>query len=189
MHNTVGTFNVLELAREIRPKLFVYISSAEAMGGCEEGFLPVDAHLRPSNPYAASKAAGELFVETYFRCYGLPTIIVRTQCVWGLDQTDPTKAIPIMRGKLRRHERVNIFTKGGVIGSRQWIDVNIFCEQLLDLLPRAVPGRTYHLVGPELDNLEMAMQLAGFEGVKLKAQFTEISPTHELRYAIEESKP
>ena len=49
--NVTGTFNVLELARRVMPDLFVYISSAEALGGCPQGaYLNEFAPPRPSNP-------------------------------------------------------------------------------------------------------------------------------------------
>jgi dTDP-glucose 4,6-dehydratase len=185
--NIVGTFNALELARQMKPQLFVYISSAEALGGCDEGYLGVDAPMKPSNPYAATKGAGELLTYSYFRSYKLPAIIVRTQCVWSLNQTDPTKAIPIMK-KAIESGLVKIYTRNGVPGSRQWIHVDQFARQLIDLFPTAVPGETYHIVGIELNNFEMAESIACGLGLSPKYEDQEISPTHEFRYALE-SKP
>jgi dTDP-glucose 4,6-dehydratase len=182
--NVVGTFNVLELARRIKPRLFVYISTAEVLGGCLEGYLPEDAPPRPSNPYACSKAAGELLAYTYFRCYGVPAIIVRTQCVWSMSQQDQTKAVPIMKNRIATGESVQIYMKQGVVGSRQWIEVEEFCTRLLMLLEKAIPGNTYHIVGEELNNLQMAQMLADRLGMPLLSDPVEISPTHELRYAI-----
>jgi dTDP-glucose 4,6-dehydratase len=187
--NTVGTFNVLELTRKIKPRLFVYISTAEVLGGCDEGqYLPEDAPPRPSNPYACSKAAGELLTYTYFRSYELPAIIVRTQCVWDIDQPDPTKAVPIMRSKILAGEPVAIYKRNGMIGSRQWITVQDFCRRLLSLLPSALVCRTYHIVGKDRNNLEMAQLLATALGRPLKYEDQEISATHELRYAIRNSE-
>ena len=182
--NVIGTFNVLELVRQVKPDLFVYISSAEALGGCDEGFLDVDANYRPSNPYAATKAAGEVLTMGHARTYGIPAIIVRTQCVWGMDQTDMSKAVPIMKAAIREGKPVNVYVKGNRIGSRQWIDVGIFCAKLIDLLPKAIPGRIYHIVGHELNNREMAELIAHLMGMSMSWVRTEISPTHELRYAI-----
>lgn len=187
--NIIGTFNVLELARQMNPGLFVYISSAEALGGCEKGYLGIDSPMRPSNPYAASKAAGELLTHTYFRSYGLPAIIVRTQCVWSMDQTDPTKAVPIMKETLLSGKELKIYTRNGVIGSRQWIEVDEFCARLMNLLPKAIPGLIYHIVGEELNNLEMAKIIAKKLGIKqFFSEPQEISPTHELRYALTGTK-
>jgi dTDP-glucose 4,6-dehydratase len=186
--NVAGTFNVLELAQQIKPNMFVYISSAEALGGCAEGeYLGIDAPYRPSNPYAASKAAGEILTYTFFRSYRLPAIIVRTQCVWNVNQADQTKAVPIIKGLILNGKPVEIYSKNGVIGSRQWIDVDVFCSRLFELLPKVVAGGIYHIVGPDLDNLQMAKLLADRLKMPLKYRMTEISPTHELRYALKDN--
>ena len=56
--NVMGTFNLLEAARVLQPKMFLYLSSAETVGSVEDGgSLDEGATLRPSNPYAAAKAA------------------------------------------------------------------------------------------------------------------------------------
>ena len=55
--NVMGTFNILEVARHIRPKKFIYLSSAEAVGATSTESLEEDAVMKPSNPYAAAKAA------------------------------------------------------------------------------------------------------------------------------------
>lgn len=186
--NIIGTFNVLQLARVIRPNLFVYISSAEALGGCEVGYLPEDAPLRPSNPYAASKGAGELLTYSFFRSYGLPAIIVRTMCVWGMDQTDPAKFVPMVKNALLKGETVKIHVKNGHAGSRQWIEGSTFSEKLLELLPKAIAGETYHIVGEELDNIQMAQVVADRLGIQLKYEAVEMPATHEFRYAMVSTK-
>jgi|HubBroStandDraft_2_1064218.scaffolds.fasta_scaffold25281_3 dTDP-glucose 4,6-dehydratase len=186
--NVVGTFNVLELARKIKPYLFVYISSAEALGGCEEGYLHEGAEMRPSNPYAATKGCGELLTYSYFRSYGLPAITVRTQGVWGLDQSDPTKYASIVRNSLQKGEPVKIHARNGKIGSRQWIEGPDFAQRLLDLLPVAKAGETYHIVGQEQDNIQQAQVIADRLGVPLKYELIEMSATHEFRYALVNTK-
>jgi len=186
--NILGTFNVLELARKVKPELFVYISSAEVLGGCDEGYLEEDAPLRPSNPYAATKGAGELLTYSYFRSYGLPAIIVRTQGVWGMDQTDPTKFVPMITNALLNGETVKLHTKEGCLGSRQWIEATEFSKKLLMLLVRAIPGETYHIVGEEKNNLKMAREIAAKLKMPLKYGFVEQSATHTWRYAIESTK-
>jgi dTDP-glucose 4,6-dehydratase len=186
--NILGTFNALELARAMEPKLFVYISSAEALGGCEEGYLSKDAPLRPSNPYAATKGAGELLAYSYFRSYRLPVIIVRTMCVWGMEQSDPTKFVPIVQSALLKGEPVKLHFKNGKPGRRQWIEVTEFSRRLLDLLPRAIPGETYHIAGEELDNVQMTQLIAERLRVPLGYEAMEMPATHEFRYAIESTK-
>jgi dTDP-glucose 4,6-dehydratase len=186
--NILGTYNVLELARRLHPSLFVFISSAEALGGCDKGYLGLESPMKPSNPYAATKAAGELLTYTYYRSYRLPAIIVRTQCVWDILQKDPTKAVPIIRDTIMAGKPVKIYHRRGRIGSRQWIHVDEFCNRLLNLLPKAIPGETYHIVGEELTNLQLAELVAKQLDMPLLTEPEEISPTHELRYALTGTK-
>lgn len=186
--NILGTFNVLNLARQVKPKLFVYISSAEALGGCEEGYLHEGAEMRPSNPYAATKGCGELLTYSYFRSYGLPAISVRPSSVWGMEQTDPTKYLPIVRAALMKNEPVKIHARNGKVGSRQWIEGAELARKLLELLPRAKAGETYHIVGEERDNIQQAQLIADRLGVPLKYELVEMSATHEARYAMVSTK-
>lgn len=186
--NVVGTFNALELARVMQPKLFVYMSSAEAVGGNAEGYNDEDAPLKPSNPYAASKGAGELLTYSYFRSFELPAVIVRSMNVYSLDQSDPTKFVPMVKKALETDTPLKIHVKDGKPGARQWCEVSSFVQQLFNLLPVAEPGQTYHIIGEELNNVEIANRIADQLGKSLKVEFVRQSRTHEWRYALQRTK-
>jgi dTDP-glucose 4,6-dehydratase len=186
--NVVGTFNALELARKMKPSLFVYISSAEALGGNADGYKTEDEQLRPSNPYAATKGAGELLTYSYFRSFELPAITVRSMNVYSLDQTDETKFVPMVRKAVETGTPLKIHVKDGKPGVRQWCHVNSFVQQLYDLLPVAEPGQTYHIIGEELDNVEIANRIADEIGKPLKVEFIRQSRTHEWRYALQRTR-
>lgn len=81
--NTVGSFNLLEAARILDLKKFVYISSASTYGDFQ--YSPVDeGHpLEPKDIYGATKAAADRLSLSYFRTYGLPVSVVRTSSVYG----------------------------------------------------------------------------------------------------------
>jgi len=77
--NVIGTMNVLDLAREIQPSLFVYVSTDEVYGAVVGDKLHVEGEPhRPSNPYSASKSGGEAIVHSYWKSFGVPMII--TNC-------------------------------------------------------------------------------------------------------------
>lgn len=185
LDNVMGTYNVLELARKIQPKLFVYISTAEALGGCGRGYLTVNAPMKPANPYAATKGAGELLAYSYFRSYDLPVVIVRTQCVWSMDQADQTKAVPIIKKTILAGQPVKIYQRSGVVGMRQWIHVDGFSRALMDLLPTAVRGEIYHIIGPERDNRQMAKLVAHRLDRELLTEPFEVPARDDVRYALE----
>jgi CDP-paratose 2-epimerase len=98
--NALGTFNVLEAARQNqRNPVFLYASTNKVYGemddvpvvegdirwnyanlpsGCSET-QPLDFH----SPYGCSKGAGDQYVRDYARIYALPTVVLRQSCIYG----------------------------------------------------------------------------------------------------------
>src|SRR5208282_3192669 len=76
--NVIGTYTLLEAAKKSNVRLFIQISTDEVYGPAlgTKSFVE-ESSLNPSSPYAASKAAADLFVMSYNRTYALPTIILR----------------------------------------------------------------------------------------------------------------
>jgi dTDP-glucose 4,6-dehydratase len=95
--NTLGTHTLLEVARSLgkQLKLFVYVSTDEVYGENTEasGAFHESYVLSPQNPYAASKAAGEMFARSYFHSFQMPIIITRGNNTFGPHQF-PEKLIP-----------------------------------------------------------------------------------------------
>lgn len=77
--NATGTLQVLRAAREVGATRFVYVSSSEVYGSAIDEVSPIRESdpLLPTTPYGASKAAGELYTESFQRAYGLATTVVR----------------------------------------------------------------------------------------------------------------
>lgn len=77
--NVMGLLNLLEALALERPDATVaFVSSSEVYGESFKSGVPVDerAPLKPLNPYAASKAAGEVLAQTYAR-QGLRIVSLR----------------------------------------------------------------------------------------------------------------
>jgi dTDP-glucose 4,6-dehydratase len=92
--NTVGTFTVLEAVRKHNPKVrMVQVSTDEVYGQALEGSFTEKTPPNPSNPYSASKAAGDMFVLSYCTTYGLNVCITRCTNNFGPYQL-PEKLIP-----------------------------------------------------------------------------------------------
>lgn len=81
--NIMGTINCLEAALRNRVELFLHCSSSEVYGSGV--YVPMDeAHpFRPETPYAASKIAQDMYVQSYGRVYGLPWAILRPFNMYG----------------------------------------------------------------------------------------------------------
>ncbi len=81
--NSTGTLHVLELARIGNARRFVYVSSAAVYGNPKAMPIPENTPLSPLSPYAASKMAGEAYVESYKHSFDLDYVILRYFNVYG----------------------------------------------------------------------------------------------------------
>jgi len=86
--NTTGTLNVLKAAQEARCQRVVAASSSSVYGNTPVLPKREDMHYRPRSPYAASKVAGELYLQVFHDVYGLQTVGLRYFNVYG-PQQDP----------------------------------------------------------------------------------------------------
>lgn len=180
--NALGTFNMLEAARKLKPQHFVYISSAEAVGATDGAALAEDAPLRPSNPYSAAKAAGEALVLSYGKSFDVPASIVRTMNLFGPRQ-DTSKFVPATIKKILNGERViNHIGKNGRSGSRCWLHVHSFIADLFGVLLRKPD--IYHIAGPERDNVQIIDRLALALHLPVRIHSEIPGKSHDMRYAI-----
>ncbi len=81
--NVNGTINMLEAARKYDVERFVYINSSESYGRAKETPINEEHGFYPCSPYGASKATGELMVQSYFESYGLKFATVRLVNLYG----------------------------------------------------------------------------------------------------------
>lgn len=111
--NVTGTHVLLEAFRERweqhgRPDgwRFVHISTDEVYGSTDDTHREDVSLLQPTNPYAASKAAAEMLVQSYYRSFKMPIVMTRSNNVYGPRQY-PEKVIPkfilrLVNGQLPR---------------------------------------------------------------------------------------
>jgi nucleoside-diphosphate-sugar epimerase len=87
--NIDGTLNVLMAARDAKVKRIVFAASSSAYG--ETPTLPKreDMQPMPISPYGVTKYVGELYAQTFGRCYGLENVCLRYFNIFGPRQ-DPT---------------------------------------------------------------------------------------------------
>jgi len=86
--NVDGTLNVLVAARDAKVKRVVYAASSSAYG--DTPTLPKLEAMTPNpiSPYAVAKLASELYMVSFYRCYGLETVCLRYFNIFGPRQ-DP----------------------------------------------------------------------------------------------------
>jgi dTDP-glucose 4,6-dehydratase len=125
--NVLGVFALMEVARR-RKVPVVHISTDEVYGDMYG--LPSaneEAPLRPSSPYSASKASGDLFILSYVRTYGVDAKIVRPSNMYGPYQ-HPEKLIPRTVARILLGRPAVIYGDGGDV--RDYLYVEDFCEAL-----------------------------------------------------------
>ena len=85
--NTLGTHSLLEASRRHgKIQRFIHISTDEVYGensSTDPGAKTERSLLKPTNPYAASKAGAEMMVQAYVHSYNLPAIIIRSNNIYG----------------------------------------------------------------------------------------------------------
>jgi FlaA1/EpsC-like NDP-sugar epimerase len=91
--NVLGTHVMLECAVDHGIRRFIHISTDEVNGEVNFGDpdLLENSLLAPTNPYAASKAAAEMFVNAYAKSFKLPVMIIRSNNVYGPHQFPESK--------------------------------------------------------------------------------------------------
>ena len=189
--NIGATFKILEAIRKHGDiqKLF-FISTDEVFGSILKGSYKEDARMNPTNPYSATKAAAEMLVISYYNTYGVPSIITRTENVFGPYQ-DPVKVFPVFIKKALNNEKLPIYGDGKHI--RQWLYVEDKCRALLHLIEHGKIGEKYNIAGnQELENLELGRKILKLLGkpenmIRFVPDFN-IRPGHDRRYALDSSK-
>jgi dTDP-glucose 4,6-dehydratase len=136
-NNVVGTTNLLEYARTLKNlDRMIYFSTDEVFGPAvaNYSFTEYD-RFNPTNPYSASKAAGESMCVAYQNTYKLPIYITHTMNVYG-ERQNPEKFIPMCLKKIANKETITIHydSKTNRIGSRCYLHAKDVASALLFIL-------------------------------------------------------
>jgi dTDP-glucose 4,6-dehydratase len=186
--NVQGTQSILEAARVGRVERLIIVSTDEVYGSIPPGMLATeDWPPRPSSPYSASKAAGDLFALAYFGTYELPVIVTRCGNNYGPYQF-PEKLIPLMITHATRGLELPLYGDG--LNVRDWIHVEDHCNALLRVLERGVAGEVYNISArAELTNrdvLEAILQEMDVDPTAIR--YVADRPGHDRRYAMNADK-
>lgn len=120
--NVRGTQNLLELARQLGVKQFVFASSSSVYGvNPNVPWREDDNVLLPISPYAATKVAGELLGHVYSYLYGIRFVALRFFTVYGPRQR-PDLAIHKFARKILRGETIPIYGDGSTSRDYTYVD-------------------------------------------------------------------
>jgi dTDP-glucose 4,6-dehydratase len=186
--NIVGTQVLLDATRRSGGRRFVQISTDEVYGPAPDGTaFAEDAPVRPSSPYAASKAAADLLCLAAFRTYGLPIVIGRCTNNYGPFQY-PEKFVPLVITRALDGEPVPIYGDGRQV--RDWLHVADHCEAVCRMVEAGEPGQVYNVAaGGGLENRDLAERLLVLVDRPTSLLRTvEDRPGHDRRYALDDGK-
>jgi len=146
--NVDGTVNVLVAARDAKVKRVVYAASSSAYG--DTPTLPKHEAMMPNpiSPYAVAKLASELYMVSFYRCYGLETVCLRYFNIFGPRQ-DPSSAYSGVLARfsmqMLRGEQPTIFGDGETSRDFTYIDNAVSANLLACAAPAAeCAGRVFN---------------------------------------------
>jgi dTDP-glucose 4,6-dehydratase len=186
--NILGTHVLLEAARRVGVWRFLHVSTDEVYGSAPQGMsFDEQAVLKPSSPYAASKAAADLLVLSYVHSYRLPAMILRCSNNFGPYQF-PEKLVPLMIANALDDRPLPVYGDG--LHARDWLHVEDHCRAIQLVLDRGRPGEIYNVsAGQPRTNLEVIRALLQLLGKpESLIQLVEDRPGHDRRYALDSSK-
>lgn len=204
--NIVGTYNLLEVAKEYYESLegkkkesfkFHHISTDEVYGSLgESGLFTETTRYKPNSPYSASKASSDHLVRAWNKTYKLPVVISNCSNNYGPFQF-PEKLIPLVIQKAIAGEPLPIYGKGDNI--RDWLFVDDHVKALWKIVTEGENGQVYNVGGHnEKTNMEVVKTICSIlddikpraDGEPYERQITFVAdrPGHDRRYAIDAAK-
>lgn len=101
-NNVLATQRLLEAAKQVELKEFVYASSSSVYGDTETLPSSEEVTPRPVSPYGVTKLAGEHLCHLYYKNFGVPVVILRYFTVYG----------PRQRPDMAFHKFIKAMLKG-----------------------------------------------------------------------------
>jgi UDP-glucuronate 4-epimerase len=132
--NLVGTFNLMEIARQARPKHFLFASTSSAYGAnVKMPFVETDRADHPLTLYAATKKAGEGMIHSYAHLWKIPTTAFRFFTVYGPWSRPDMAPFKFVKAALA-NEAIEVYGHGKM--SRDFTYIDDLVEAIVRLVER-----------------------------------------------------
>ena len=168
-------------------KKYLHVTTPEVYGSCS-GVVREDAPFNPSTPYAASRAACDLHLMTFFKRYNFPVVFTRAANVYGPGQ-QLYRIVP--RAALFSRLQKKLPLHGGGHSTRAFIHGKDVATASLAILDRGQSGQVYHLSTDRFiairDLVAMIAQKTGSSFEKL-AEVTEDRPGKDAAYLLDSTR-
>jgi nucleoside-diphosphate-sugar epimerase len=172
--NIEGTLNVLVAAKELKVKRVVFAASSSAYG--ETPTLPKVETMQPQpiSPYGVTKYVGELYGQTFGRCYGLENVSLRYFNIFGPRQ-DPSSPYSGVLAKFctafLEDTRPIVFGDGEQTRDFTYVENAVQANLLACEAPNA-SGKVFNVgVGERISLNEVLRALGKITGKRLEAKY------------------
>jgi len=185
--DVLGALVLVQLARERGIRL-VQVSTDEVYGDVAAGRSAREGDvLRPSSPYSASKAGGDVQVLAAVRTFGADACVTRGSNTYGPRQY-PEKLTPLFVTNALDGEPLPLYGDGRQV--RDWLHVEDHCAAVELVLREGAPGEIYNAgAGDERENIEVAQRIIELTGVDPSLlRRVDDRPGHDRRYSLDSSK-
>lgn len=185
--NITGTLNLLQCCTDDQSIKFVQVSTDEVYGPVDDGAYCDEQQARkPQNPYAASKAAAEMLVESFVNTYGLTALITRGCNTFGKGQ-HPEKLIPKLIANARTNQPLPLYGDGRQV--RAWLGVNDHAKAIVALALGGYSGAFNIGSDQFMTNNQVAqLVLDSMPHSQSKIQYVADRLGHDWRYALNYNK-
>lgn len=188
--NCVGTVQLMRAALEAKVPRFHHISTCEVYGDLSldtDEMFTEDSPFLPKTPYNASKAAGDMAVNTFYLTFGLPATISNCSNNYGAYQF-PEKVIPRFATLALQGEKLTLYKTSQ--NKREYLHVDDHCRAIDLILKGGKVGETYNIgSGLEVDVEGIADGILDALGLDQSYKtYVPDRPSHDRRYLLDSSK-
>jgi len=192
--NINGVHRILELLKNIpkaRRPILLHFSTDEVYGDIEKGSHIETDILKPSNPYAATKAAADMLVKAWARTYDVPYVIIRPTNNYGIGQY-VEKFIPKAIKNLSLEKRIVMHDNGTPY--RTWLHVSDTAAAVIAIIESEKVNEIYNISGNYCEqNIVVAKKIIDIffnceENYLHHMDFSEKRPGQDVRYSVDDSK-
>ena len=154
----MGTINILESVRRVKPEIKVVVASSDKAYGTHDT-LPYteDMKLQPDDPYSTSKACADLLAQSYHKTYGMDINVIRCANIYGPRDMNLSRIIPNTIRKILNNEKPQIYS--GVLNfKREFLFIDDVCEAYQLLSENGVAGEIYNIGDTEFYTIKDLVQ-------------------------------
>ena len=186
--NILGVQSLIEVVKANPKILYLHVSTDEVYGDQQDDdpACTPDSPLRPSNPYSASKAAGDMLVIAAVRTHGIRARITRCSNNYGPHQAQE-KFLPTIIRHAVHDKPIPVYGEGKQ--KRDWLFVTDHTDAIETVLEKGEDGGIYLIAADdERENIETARLVLDALGKSHELiSFVPDRPGHDWRYALDSS--